>query len=216
MGPMPAALWPLDELAVSTPRLTLRYVDDGLAEQIAELAAEGIHDPATMPFSEPWTDVAPPQLQWNSLRYFWRCRAETTFESWHLNFAVHEHRNVVGTCTVDGTQFPSIRTAGTGSWLGRRYQGRGLGREMRQAALHLIFAGLDGERATTRAWHDNIASLRVTRSLPYTEDGAGKEPRRDHVDTMLSFSMTRARWEKVHRNDIEISGLGPTREFLGL
>ncbi|GAB3216708.1 GNAT family N-acetyltransferase [Mycolicibacterium hippocampi] len=213
---MPAALWPLNGLVVSTPRLSLRYLDDAVAERVAELAAEGIHDPATMPFSEPWTDVAPPQLQWNALRYFWRCRAETTVSNWHLDFAVHAQGDVVGVCSIDGKQFPSMRTATTGSWLGRRYQGRGLGREMRQAALHLIFAGLDGERATTRAWHDNIASLRVTRSLPYIEDGATKEPRRDRVDTMLAFSMTRARWETVHRNDIEISGLEPAREFLGL
>lgn len=36
------------------------------------------------------------------------------------------------------------------------------------------------------------------------------------VDTMLAFSMTRLRWETVHRNDIELSGLEPAREFLGL
>lgn len=54
---MPATIWPLNDLVVSTPRLTLRYLNDELSEQIAELAAAGIHDPATMPFSEPWTDV---------------------------------------------------------------------------------------------------------------------------------------------------------------
>lgn len=213
---MPAALWPLDDLVVSTPRLSLRHLNDELGEQIARLAADGIHDPATMPFSEPWTDVAPPELQWNSLRYFWRCRAETTVESWHLNFAVLESGDPVGVCTVDGKQFPSTRTATTGSWLGRRYQRRGLGREIRLAALHLIFAGFNGERATTRAWHDNIASLGVTRSLPYIEDSATQEQRRGRADTMLSFSMTRTQWKTVRRGDIEISGLAQVRDFLGL
>lgn len=78
------------------------------------------------------------------------------------------------------------------------------------------FAGFNGERATTRACHDNTASLRVTRSLPYTEDGATQEMRRDVEDTMLSFLMTRTRWEILRRNDIEVGELGPVREFLGL
>ncbi len=210
-----AAIWPLFGLEVSSPRVTLRYITDDVGAQLAELAAEGIHDPTTMPFSEPWTDVAPPELQRNSLRYFWRCRAETSPQSWHLNMSAHERGGeLVGVCTVDGRQFPTTRTATTGSWLGLRYQGRGLGREMRQMALHLVFAGLDGNLARTRAWHDNLASLRVTRSLPYTEDGATAEMRRDREDTMLSFSMSRVQWEAVRRNDIEISGLPPVRKFL--
>lgn len=214
---MTAATWPLFDLRVSTPRLTLRYITDDLGVQLAELAAQGIHEPETMPFSEPWTDVAPPELQRNSLRYFWRCRADTTADTWHLNFAVLEQGgDVVGVCSMDATDFPTTRTATTGSWLGRRYQGRGLGREMRQAALHLVFAGFDGECARTRAWHDNVASLRVTRSLPYTEDGAAQELRRDREDTMLGFSMTRPQWERLRRNDIRIDGLGAVREFLGI
>jgi hypothetical protein len=85
---------------------------------------------------------------------------------------------------------------------------------MRQAALHLIVAGLDGERAATRAWHDNTASLRVTRSLPYGEDGAFEELRRDRPDTMLTFSMTHQQWQTVGRNDIQLAGIGPIRELL--
>lgn len=134
----------------------------------------------------------------------------------HADSATRDHGELVGVCTIDGKQFPWTRTITTGSWLGRRHQGRGLGREMRQAALHLIFAGLDGEHATTRAWHDNVASLRVTRSLPYTQGRATQETRRDRADTMLSFSMTRPQWETVCRNDIEITGLRKAREFLGL
>ena len=52
--------------------------------------------------------------------------------------------------------------------------------------------------------------------MPYTEDGAVVALRRDRDDTMLTFSMTRAQWETVHRKYIEISGLGLAREFLGL
>jgi RimJ/RimL family protein N-acetyltransferase len=217
MDCMTAAIWPLFDLSVSTPRLSLRYVTDELGGQLAELAAQGIHDPETMPFSEPWSDVAPPELQRNSLRYYWRCRAETTSELWHLNLAASDRDGqVLGVCALGAERFPTTRTATTGSWLGRRYQGRGFGKEMRQAALHLIFAGLSGERAATRVWHDNTASLRVTESLPYTDDGAVQEQRRDRPDTMRLFSMTRVQWQTVRRNDIKLNGIAPIREFLGL
>lgn len=212
-----ATIWPLFGLHASTPMLTLHYVTDDLAAELAELATHGIHDPATMPFSEPWTDAEPPELQRNTVRYFWRCRAETTTADWHLNLAARDHDGtLLGVCTLSAAHFPTTRTVTTGSWIGRRYQGRGLGREMRQAALHLIFAGLHGEVAATRAWHDNAASLGVTRSLPYTEKAPVREPRRGRPDTMLVFTMDRRQWQTVGRSDIRVGGVEPVRDFLGI
>lgn len=217
MDRMTAAIWPLFGLHVTTPRLSLRYVTDELGEQLAELAAQGIHDCATMPFSEPWTDATPPELQRNTMRYHWQCRAETTPQHWSINLAVYEQDGrLIGQCSIDAEDFPITRTASTGSWLGRRYQGVGLGREMRAAALHLIFAGLNADCATTAAWHDNAASLGVTRTLPYTEQNATVEQRRDRSDTMLRFSMTRRQWTTVRRNNIHLAEMGPIREFLGI
>ena len=214
---MTAAIWPLFDLHVSTPRLTLRYVTDDLALELAELAAHGIHDPATMPFSDPWTDVPPPELQRSAVRYFWRCRADTTVERWTLNLAArHPDGTVLGVCTLSAEHFPTYRTATTGSWIGRRFQGHGLGSEMRRAALHLIFAGLHADTAATRAWHDNTASLRVTRSLPYTEDGTTEEMRRGRPDTMLAFAMTRPQWQTIRRSDVHLGGVEPVCEFLGI
>ncbi|MDZ7883098.1 MAG: GNAT family protein [Mycobacterium sp.] len=211
------AIWPLFDLEVSTPRLSLRYVTDDLGAQLAGLAAQGIHDPATMPFAEPWTDVPAPELQRNAIRYYWRCRAETYCDHWDLNFAAVDHGGqVVGMCTLHADRFPALRTATTGSWLGRAFHRQGLGRELRQAALHLLFAGLGGRQATTRAWHDNAASLGVTASLPYSADGTAEELRRDRPDTMLSFSMTREQWRTVRRTDIELTGTEAVRQFLAI
>lgn len=217
MKPMTSAIWPLFGLRVSTPRLALAYVTDDHAGRLADLAADGIHDPATMPFSEPWTDVAPPEQQRNTLRYLWRCRSETTTAKWALTLAVEDGDGcLVGLCTLDAEDFTTTRSASTGSWLGRSHQGRGLGRETRQAALHLLFAGLGGETATTRAWHDNPASLGVTGSLPYTEREPVVMQRRGQPDTMRDFAMTRQQWSTVRHDDIRIDGAGPVREFLGI
>ena len=63
-------IWPFFGLTVTTPRLVLRYVDDTLATELGLLAARGIHDPATMPFSIPWTDAPAEELPIGALRHF--------------------------------------------------------------------------------------------------------------------------------------------------
>ena len=214
-GAMTNPVWPLSGLEVNTPTISLRHITDELAAELALLAAQGIHDPATMPFSEPWTDVASPQLERNSLQYFWRCRAEVTTAHWDIPLAVISGGRPVGVCTVHAEEFPARRSVTTGSWLGRSYQRRGIGRETRHAALHLIFAGFGADEATTRAWHDNTASLGVTTSLPYVRTGSTQELRRDHPDTMLAFAMDRARWNTIRRNDIELIGIDAVAAQLG-
>ena len=141
--------WPLFDLEVRTPRLVLRYVDDELAAELATLAAAGVHDPSWMPFSIPWTDLEPPELQRQAMQYWWQCRASTSPESWELNLAVVVDGAAVGVTSIGAAEFPVLRTFHTGSWLGRSFQGRGLGTEMRAATLHLGFAGFGAERATT-------------------------------------------------------------------
>jgi hypothetical protein len=61
------AVWPLADLEVVTPQLALRYISDDLGVELALLAANGIHDPATMPFSTPWTDAPSSELKRNTL-----------------------------------------------------------------------------------------------------------------------------------------------------
>jgi RimJ/RimL family protein N-acetyltransferase len=213
---MRSSPWPLAELEVITPVLWLCHVTDELADELAKLAARGIHDPATMPFTVPWTDAVSPELERNTVQYFRQTRAEVSTEHWDVPMAVIVGGDAVGVCTVTADGFPARRTVSTGSWLGRRYQGRGLGREMRTAALQLIFAGFDAEVARTAAWHDNAASLGLTRSLPYVQTGSSRQSRRGVFDTMLEFTMTRAQWEQLRRRDIELIGVDAVVDQLGL
>src|SRR6187551_2377269 len=142
-------IWPLFDLTVTTPRLELRFIDDTLGPELAELAALGIHDPAVMPFGIEWTDVPPPQLQRNSLQWYWNCRATWQPTSWRCEFVVLVDGEVVGSTSLFADQFAALRRFETGSWLGRAHQGKGLGKEMRAATLHLGFAGLGAQLATT-------------------------------------------------------------------
>lgn len=220
--------WPFFDLVVRTPRVELRPPTDQVLFALADLAATGIHDPDTMPFSQPWTDAEPEAVRRGLLQWGWRLRAELAPASWSLGFAVWEHAGPAGATdgsgpTLVGVQdllravnFPTLRQAETGSWIARAHQGRGLGKEMRAAVLHLAFAGLGAEVVTTGAWHDNVASLAVTRSLPYRPDGEERALRRGQADRMLRFRMARSDWEAVRRDDIVISGLEPCLDVLGL
>ena len=59
----------------------------------------------------------------------------------------------------------------TGSWLGRSFQGRGIGTEMRAAVLELAFRGLGAATAESGALEGNAASARVSEKLGYRHDG---------------------------------------------
>jgi RimJ/RimL family protein N-acetyltransferase len=208
--------WPLFGLEVRTPRLTLRYLDDELAEEVLRVAVAGIHDPEFMPFAIPWTDLASPQLEQESLRFYWSTRAGTSPERFRLTFAVIADGAVVGASDVAADDFPTLRQFETGSWLGREFQGIGLGKELRMASLTLGFDGLGAEFALTAAYHDNAASLGVTRSLGYEEVGRRRARRRDVADEQIGFRMHRSHWETLRRDDISVHGIEAARAFLGL
>ena len=208
--------WPLYDLEVRTPRVTLRYVDDELSVELARLAANGVHDPSFMPFSIPWTDQPSPQLERQAMQFHWRARAETTPASWRIPFATIVDGTVVGATDLAAVRFPALRQFETGSWLGREYQGQGIGKEMRIATLTVGFDGLDAAYATTAAWTDNRPSLGVTRSLGYDEVGPRRELRRNEPGEQMHYRMSAGHFDTIRRDDIDIIGIDPVRDLLEL
>lgn len=214
---MPHPYWPLFDVEVRTPRLRLLAVTDELATALADLVGRGVHDPTFSPFYVPWTDLEPPELERGVLQFHWRSRADTTPTDWRVPFAVEADGHIVGSTDLAAVDYPTLRQFETGSWLGREFQGRGLGKELRIATLAFGFIGLGAERATTGAWHDNRPSLGVTESLGYERSGTRRAVRRDRADTLVGFHMDRQHYlANVHRDDIEIVGADAARELLGL
>jgi RimJ/RimL family protein N-acetyltransferase len=210
-------VWPLFDLRVVTPRIELRYVDDALAVELAQLAAKGIHDDDFMPFAMPWTDARSPLLERNSMQWFWAGRAETSPTRFHLPLAVVVDGEVAGATSLDAHDFPVLRQFESGSWLGRQFQGRGIGKEMRRATLHLGFAGLGATLATTSAFFDNGPSLGVTRSLGYIATGVSRKVRRGISAESLQYEMTLDHWEQhLRRADIDIVDLQACLPLFGL
>jgi RimJ/RimL family protein N-acetyltransferase len=213
---MASDYWPLFGLEIHTPRLTLRYLDDELARELVNVAADGIHDPSFMPFTVPWTDLPSPQLEQEAMRFYWRNRADTTPASWRLLCAVIFGGKVIGASDLFATDFVKLRQFETGSWLGSQFQGQGFGKEMRLASLLLGFDGLDAQTAVTSAWHDNAASLGVTRSLGYEPIGESRTLRRGEPDRQLNFAMNRAHWNSICPDDMSLHGADRARDFLAI
>lgn len=208
--------WPLFDLRVRTPRLELRYPNDDDASALAGLAAKGIHPPDFMPFAVPWSTAPSPKLEREALQHYWGSRAAFTAAKWGVPFATVVDGEIVGTQAVHADNFEVTRAVESGSWLGQDHQGKGIGKEMRAAMLHLAFAGLGAQIAYSGAWHDNPASLGVSKALGYRANGDRIMPRLDKPTRMINLKLTRATWEKVRRDDIVIEGLEACLDLFGL
>jgi RimJ/RimL family protein N-acetyltransferase len=208
--------WPLFDLLVRTPRLELRYPDDGLLVEVARVAAKGIHDPALMPFSNAWTRAGSPDLERSTLKYFWALRSAWSPDRWTFPGAVVVDGRAVGLQSLEGEAFPVTGAVTTGSWLGREFQGQGIGKEMRAAILHLAFEGLGARVAYSGAYEDNPASLKVSRALGYSENGDQINSREGKPAREIRLKLTREAWEERRRQDIEVVGFGPCREWFGV
>jgi RimJ/RimL family protein N-acetyltransferase len=209
-------LWPLFGLRVVTPRLELVYPWDEDLAVLAAVPAGEIHDPAVMPFAVPWTDASPEELPRNTLQHYWLGRASWKVQGWDLPLAVRYQGAIVGVQGLRAEDFPIARQVSSGSWLLRRVQGQGIGREMRAAALHLAFAGLQAERALSGAYADNAASLAVSRSLGYVENGEQVDVRRGRPARRINLLLLRSEWERRRRDDMRIEGLEPCLAWFGL
>lgn len=212
-------LWPISGLRVRSGDLELRYMDDEHLAALARLAGEGVHAPDAMPFMVPWTRGTPTEVARSVLAYQWGARGTVSPAKWNLELAVVRGGEVVGTQAVMASEFLVTRTAETGSWLGRRHQGQGVGTRMRLMILHLLFEGFDGVRATTSAFDDNGPSNGVTRRIGYVENGIEIVAREGQPAVSRRYLLDRATWEarpEELRPDVTFLGLDAAREQLGL
>lgn len=209
--------WPFAHLRVTSGDLELRYLDDDLLFQAAALATEGIHAPDAMPFLFPWTRGTPDAVALSVLRYEWQARASMSPQTWNIELAVLHRGELVGLQGAHTSEFLVTRQASTGSWIGRRHQGQGIGRRMRLLILHLLFEGLGAHRALTEAFADNAASIAVTRRLGYRENGRTLLVRDGAAVENVAFVLDREAWAaQPDRPEVELHGVPGVRRYLGL
>ncbi|MGI8333740.1 GNAT family N-acetyltransferase [Actinomadura scrupuli] len=208
--------FPLLGLRLSTPRLELRLPSPQELAALAELAAEGVHDPEVMPFLVPWTDRPPAEVARGVIQHHWLNLGGWEPREWSLNLTVFHAGVVVGVQSISARDLAITREVSTGSWLGRRHQGQGIGTEMRAAVLHLAFAGLDAEEATSSAFADNHASQAVSRKLGYRFDGLERRVIRGAMVVDGRLRLSRADWDRHRTTPVTIEGLPPCLPLLGI
>lgn len=199
--------------------MELRPPSDADLFALVDLVLGGVHDPATMPFSVPWTDLSRPDLERGVLQYHWGSRAAWKPGVWDLGLAVVLGDEVVGQQSLHGPRFGHVGEISTGSWLGQRFQGRGIGREMRTAVVDFAFAVLGAREVVSAARVDNAASNAVSRGLGYEENGRDLGAPRGEPVEFVRWRLTRARWEQVHDGygvPIAVSGLAECLEMFGV
>ena len=208
--------WPLFALRVRTGPIELRVPDDDDLAALAAVVRAGVHDPAVMPFNVAWSDAEPDERARGLLQHQWRARAEWTPTDWRLSLVVVRAGEVVGVQAMEAQEFAVRREVETGSFLGLAHQRRGTGTLMRQAVLHLAFAGLGARRARSGAFVDNDASWGVSAKLGYESDGTTTASPRGEAVEVRRLLLTRERWEASTRPDVELVGLDACRELFGL
>jgi RimJ/RimL family protein N-acetyltransferase len=123
---------------------------------------------------------------------------------------------VLGVQDLVGIDFPSTRQVKTASWLGLEFQGQGLGREMREAVLHLAFSELGATHALSGFVEGNVSSQRVSESLGYVTTSVEEIEIRGRPVRKTNLALERSAWERQRRHDISIEGLDECREWFGI
>jgi RimJ/RimL family protein N-acetyltransferase len=216
MPPVAHPLWPLFDLRLRTGNLELRLPTDDDILALFAVAKAGIHPATEMPFGVPWTDLPSPEFERGFARFYWSQRANWQPNAWTLPLAVFQDGQAVGVQDINAKDFPVLRTVATGSWLGREFQGRGVGKLMRQAVLSLAFDHLGAEVALSGAFLDNAASNRVSEATGYEPNGVDRLARRGIPGELRRYRLTLEGWRSRPRPKVEVEGLAGCLDMFGL
>jgi RimJ/RimL family protein N-acetyltransferase len=209
------AALPLLGLRITAGPIELRGITDDLLGPLAYLAAEGISSPGGPPFLTPWKTEPPQDMPRFLAQYYWQLRAEFSPDRWTAPLAVLWDGEPAGVQELFGDKYLVNRTTETGSWLARRFQGRGIGTVMRQVIAAFAFEHLDARYVTSAAFTDNAASVSVSRKVGYTENGVDIWAREGKPIPHQRFLLTHENLVR-YEHPQAVTGLAAFRSSIGL
>lgn len=194
--------------------IELHGMDDDTLIALANLAADGVHADDRMPFTVPWTRSPPETFHLQFLQHHWGVRSRFAADAWNLDLAVRHEGELVGSQGVGTRDFLATRTGETGSWLGQRFQGRGIGTLMRQTLCTFLFDHLDFEQITSSAFADNPASNQVSRKVGYRANGVERAAREGTWGASNKYLLTPD--ALVRGPELTVTGVEPLRRLIGI
>jgi RimJ/RimL family protein N-acetyltransferase len=212
---MPGHPWPLFDLRLRTAHLELRLPTDDDLLELTRVARAGIVDENRTVFLLPWHKLPSPAFERQFLLHWWVNRGRWEPKNWSLSLALIEDERAIGLQEVLARDFAVRRTVSSGSWIGREFQGHGLGTEARAAILALAFEGLGAQAAESGYIEGNAVSARVSEKLGYRETGdeylavEGKRVRE------IKVRCTRETWRR-DLVPVTIEGLEPCLGLFGV
>jgi RimJ/RimL family protein N-acetyltransferase len=209
-----ATALPLLALRITAGPVELRGVTDDLIVPLAELATD-IHAPDFMPFTFPWSLTPAAEMPLNVAQYHWGKRATFSPAKWSADFAVFYDGELVGSQGFTCEDYLVKRGGETGSWLSRRFQGRGIGTAMRQVICAFLIDHLDAAYVTSGAFTDNPASLAVSRKVGYTDNGIERCSRLGQPAVMRRIILEPANLVR-YSSSLTVEGLPAFRNSIGL
>ena len=206
-------IFPAFGLRIDCGPVTLRAMRESDVPRVCDLVAEGIHEEGAQPFLMPWNVSKTQPLE--SLQFYYRTWAAFSPEAWTLLMAVERDGVMVGAQDVKTEKFGIVRHGETGSWLGLRHQGRGIGTLMRQAMLTFAFDHLGAVEMRSAAWADNPSSHRVSEKCGYVANGyqlLDRQGRRARQDDFVATPETFVR----PPYEVAVTGADAFRRAIGL
>ena len=209
-----ATALPLLGLRITAGPVELRGITDDLLGPLAELATD-IHDQDFMPFTFPWSLTPAPDMPRNVAQYHWGNRSRFSPAAWTADLAVFYDGQLCGSQGFSTSDYLVTRTGETGSWLSRRFQGRGIGTAMRQVMCAFVFDHLDARYVTSSAFEDNPASLAVSRKTGYTDNGTQLRSRLGKPAILRCILLEPSALVRYQR-PLTVAGLAEFRRSIGL
>jgi RimJ/RimL family protein N-acetyltransferase len=210
-----SAYWPLFDLRITTPDLVLRPMLEADLGTVSDLLPADLElDPAATRYA-----VTDEHRSRGIITHqgYWKAFGTWQPSAWRLGFVVLSGDEIVGFQELEGNDFLLLRTVDTSSFLIPSVRGRGFGKQMRRAVLALAFGPMEAAAAITSAWHDNHASLGVSRALGYQPNGESLHAREGHSDVMIHLRLRRSDWLDADLGrDIEIREFDPCRFLFGM
>ena len=207
--------WPLFDLRIKNGPLALRAMTEADLAGLADTLPNDLEqDPAATRYPG-----LPDRVNRGIIVHqgYWAAWGRWSIDSWNLPFVTLLDGEIIGTQTLEGDNFVQRRVVDTASYLQPAVRGQGYGKAMRRAVLALAFGEMGAEMAITAAWHDNQASLGVSRALGYQPNGESRHVSQDRVDRMVHLRLMRADWlASGQAAGIAIEGFDACRPLFGL